>query len=140
LFGNILADPAADLLVLIHFGFILFVFLGGLLVWRWPKMMWLHLPAMAWGALIEFVGFICPLTPLENRLRMAAGADVYAGGFVDRYIMPVVYPDGLTRDAQLVLGTLIVVLNLVIYGVLFVRRKRRRASDSPAIDQRSEDR
>jgi hypothetical protein len=129
-----------DLLVLIHFGFILFVFLGGLLVWRWPRVMWLHLPAMAWGAAIEFVGFICPLTPLENRLRMAAGADVYAGGFVERYIMPVVYPEGLDRSTQLVLGALVIAMNLVIYGIFVVRHKRRRASDSPAIDQRSDDR
>ena len=124
MFGNILAGPAADLLVLIHFGFILFVFLGGLLVWRWPRVMWLHLPAMAWGALIEFVGFICPLTPLENRLRMAAGADVYAGGFVDRYITPVVYPDGLDRSTQLVLGTLIILINLAVYTLVAVKRKR----------------
>ena len=124
MFGNILAGPAADLLVLIHFGFILFVFLGGLLVWRWPRVMWLHLPAMAWGALIEFVGFICPLTPLENRLRMAAGADVYAGGFVDRYITPVVYPEGLDRSTQLVLGTLIILINLAVYTLVAVKRKR----------------
>ena len=124
MFGNILAGPAADFLVLIHFGFILFVFLGGLLVWRWPRVMWLHLPAMAWGALIEFVGFICPLTPLENRLRMAAGADVYAGGFVDRYIMPVVYPEGLDRSMQLVLGTLIILINLAVYTLVVVKRKR----------------
>lgn len=115
----------ADLVVLLHFAFILFVFLGGLLVLRRPRLAWLHLPAVAWGALIEFAGWLCPLTPLENRLRLAAGQEGYATGFVEHYILPVVYPPGLTREVQLVLGVLVLLVNAVAYWLVWRRRKRR---------------
>jgi len=119
-----LTRVAADFVVIIHFGFIVFVVLGGLLVFRWPKLMWLHLPAVAWGVVIEFAGFICPLTPLENRLRIAAGESGYSGGFIDQYLIPVVYPDGLNRPTQIALGILVVSINLVLYGVVVAKRKR----------------
>ena len=119
-----LTRVAADFVVIIHFGFIVFVVLGGLLVFRWPKLMWLHLPAVAWGVVIEFAGFICPLTPLESRLRIAAGESGYSGGFIDQYLIPVVYPDGLNRPTQIALGVLVISINLVLYGVVVAKRKR----------------
>ena len=114
----------ADVVVLVHFGFVLFVVLGGLLVLRRPKVAWAHLPAAVWGALIEFGGWICPLTPIENDLRARAGESPYTGDFVARYLLPVIYPDGLTRDAQIVLGLGVVLLNAAIYAVI-VRRHRK---------------
>ncbi len=120
-----LHQAGADAVLLVHFGFILFVLLGGLLVSKWPRIAWLHLPAVLWGALIEFSAGICPLTPLENRLRQAAGEGGYSGGFVERYLLPVIYPADLTRDVQLLLGLLVLVLNLAIYAAVFwVRRKK----------------
>jgi hypothetical protein len=105
----------ADAVVVVHFGFVLFVLSGGLLVLGWRRVMWLHLPAAAWGALIEFAGWICPLTPLEKWLRRQGNLGGYEGGFVEHYILPVLYPQALTRSVQLVLGLLVVLLNLFIY-------------------------
>ena len=119
----------ADVIVLVHLAFILFVAAGGLLVLRWPRLAWVHVPAVAWGALIELAGWICPLTPLENWLRASAGDAAYAGGFIDRYIMPIVYPAGLTRGMQLALGTAVIAVNLVVYGSLVLRRKRMSSHD-----------
>jgi hypothetical protein len=114
----------ADLIVLIHFSFVLFVVFGGLLVLRWPRVMYLHLPAAAWGAFIELAGGICPLTPLENSLRRSVGLAGYEGGFVEHYILPVLYPAGLTRGVQLTLGMLVIAINLAIYAWVFARRSR----------------
>jgi hypothetical protein len=102
---------------------VLFVVLGGLLVLRWPRAAWLHLPAALWGALIEFTGCICPLTPLEQRLRRAGGDATYSGGFIEHYIVPVLYPTGLTRTTQIVLGAFVIALNLAIYGWVLGRRR-----------------
>ena len=107
---------AADLIVLLHLAFILFVGLGALLCLRWKWMAWLHLPAVAWGAAIEFRQGICPLTPLEQRLRLAAGDAGYAGGFIDHYLLPIIYPAGLDAYVQYALGTLVVLLNLALYA------------------------
>jgi len=112
----------ADLIVALHFGFILFVSLGGLLVLKWPKLMWLHLPAAIWGASIEFAGWICPLTYLENRLRSASGGQ-YASDFIEHYLMPIIYPAGLTREIQIGLGIAVIVLNLLIYAKVIYRAK-----------------
>ena len=114
----------ADLVVLVHFGFVLFVVLGGLLALRWPRAAWVHLPAALWGAGIEFAAGICPLTPLENRFRRLGGEAGYTGGFVEHYVLPVLYPDGLTRGVQLVLGTFVLVLNLVVYAIVWQRSRR----------------
>lgn len=107
---------AADLLVAVHLAFILFVILGGLLVLRWRWIAWLHLPAAAWGAAIEFFGWICPLTPLENRLRAAAGQVGYTHGFIEEYLEPIVYPAGLTADIQIWLGVGVIAINGLIYA------------------------
>jgi Protein of Unknown function (DUF2784) len=123
-----LSGILADVVVGLHVGFVLFVVLGGLLVLRWPRVAWLHLPAAVWGALIEFAGWICPLTPLENRLRQASGASEYAGGFVEHYLLPVLYPAELTRGVQYVLGAGVLVVNAVVYW--WVLRGLRRSSAS----------
>ena len=112
----------ADAVLALHFGFILFVVLGGLLVLRWPRAAWLHVPCAVWGLLIELFGWVCPLTPLENSLRRAAGEAGYAGGFIETYLLPLVYPGGLTREMQLMLAALVVVVNATVY--LFVWRRR----------------
>jgi Protein of Unknown function (DUF2784) len=112
----------ADLVVVIHFSFVLFVILGGLLVLRWPRLAYVHLPAAAWGVLIEFAGWVCPLTPLEQSLRLKAGEPGYSGSFVEHYILPVLYPSGLTRTIQLALGGLVIVINLCVYGYLLRSR------------------
>ncbi len=108
----------ADLVVLVHFGFVLFVILGGMLVLRWKSVVWVHLPAATWGAIVEFMGWICPLTPLEIWLRVMAGQSGYQTGFIAHYLLPVLYPQNLTRDTQIWLGVLVLCLNLAIYGWL----------------------
>jgi len=118
----------ADIVVAIHFLFILFVALGALFVLKWPWVMYLHLPAAGWGALIMFMGWICPLTPLENRLRISAGEAGYSGGFIDQYLMPVIYPAGLTREMQIWLGLAVILLNVLVYGLVFIRRRKRKLS------------
>lgn len=115
----------ADLVVAIHFAFVIFVVAGALLVLRWPRLAWVHVPAAIWGVLIEYAGWICPLTPLEHWLRRAGGETSYEGGFVDHYIIPLLYPIGLTRPTQWVLGTIVLVVNVGVYGLLLVRRWRR---------------
>lgn len=121
---------AANSVVLLHFAFILFVVLGGLVVLRWPRFMWLHMPAAAWGAFIELTGRVCPLTPLENRLRIAAGETGYSGGFIEEYLIPVVYPDELTRWVQISLGVGVVAINLIFYGLLVARRPKANMDDA----------
>ncbi len=115
----------ADALVIFHFTFVGFVLLGALIVLRWRRALWLHLPAVAWGIYIELSHKICPLTPLENRLREHAGIATYQGGFVDHYIMPVLYPDGLTHGMQVALACVIVAINAAAYGWLIASRVRR---------------
>lgn len=112
----------ADLVTLTHFMFLLFVVLGGIAVWWVPKLAWLHLPAVAWGALIEFMGWICPLTPWEQFLRRLAGDEGYSGGFVEHYLLPLLYPEGLTRDVQILLGVLVLAINVTVYALIFRRR------------------
>ena len=114
----------ADLVLVVHLLFVLFVVLGGLLVLRWPALAWLHIPAAVWGVLIEYTGWICPLTPLENSLRVRGGDAGYTGGFIQHYIQPLLYPSGLTRGTQIVLGSLVLLLNLSAYGILLMMVKR----------------
>lgn len=116
----------ADLVLIAHLAFVLFVALGGLLARRWPRVAWIHVPAAAWGVLIEFAGWICPLTPLENRLRARAGQAQYEGDFIARYLMPVIYPEGLTRETQVALGGVALIFNVLVYWRLWRRSSRRR--------------
>ncbi len=119
----------ADLTLIVHFAFIAFIALGGLLSWRWPRLVWLHVPAVAWGVAIITIGFTCPLTPLEKHFRWLAGEGGYEGGFVDRYLEDVIYPDELTHFLRLLAGAAI----LAGYLGLSVRRRRsRRAGRSSA--------
>lgn len=117
----------ADALVLLHLGFVVFVVAGGLLVLRWPRVAWVHVPAAAWGVWIECRAGICPLTPLENRLRAAGGDAGYAGSFVEHYVMPVLYPAGLTPAVQGWLGAVVLALNVAVYGVLLHRMRGQRS-------------
>jgi hypothetical protein len=111
----------AGFIVLVHLSFVVFVAAGALLALRWRWIPWVHLPSAAWAAYVEFSGGICPLTPLENDLRARAGLDYYSGDFIARYLLPVLYPDGLTRDAQFVIGVVVVVVNLGLYSWLWRR-------------------
>jgi hypothetical protein len=113
----------ADAVVLVHLAFVVFVVLGGVLVARWPRVAWAHLPAAAWGAAIEFGGWICPLTYLENHLRLLGGGAAYGGGFVERYILHILYPQGLTRGVQLALGVGVLAINGFVYARLVARRR-----------------
>ena len=114
----------ADLVVGVHALFVVFVVFGGLLALRWPWAAAAHLPAAVWGTLIEFRGWVCPLTPLENSLRASAGQAGYEGGFIEHYLLPVLYPMGLTRGVQLVFGFLVIAVNVVVYGLVLWRRIR----------------
>jgi hypothetical protein len=118
----------AVVVLLVHLAFILFVALGGFLVLRWRWTMWLHLPAALWGTLIMFAGWICPLTPLENHLWRLAGAAGYEGGFIEHYLTSLIYPEGLTRTAQVLIGLAVLILNGTIYGHILVTSLRRRKS------------
>ena len=113
----------ADLVVVVHFSFVLFVILGGLLVLRWPRLAYLHLPAAAWGVLIEFAGWVCPLTPLEQSLRLKAGEQGYSGSFIEHYVLPLLYPSALTRTIQVGIAAIVIAVNLYIYGYLLRTRK-----------------
>jgi hypothetical protein len=114
----------ADLVLVVHLAFVLFVVVGGLLVLRWPRVAWLHVPSAIWGVLIEYTGWICPLTPLENSFRARGGEAGYSGGFIEHYIQPLLYPAGLTRSTQVVLGSLALVLNLTAYAIVVSRMRR----------------
>ena len=116
----------ADSIVVLHLLFIACVVLGGGLVLRWPRLALVHLPAAGWGAVIELSGWICPLTPLENQLRQAAGEAGYPGSFIDHYLLPIIYPAGLTRGIQYGLAAVVIVVNLVAYCWLIYSRGRRR--------------
>ena len=124
---GILFQAVADLVVLFHLAFIVFAVLGGALALRWRWMPWVHLPAVLWGALLEFCGWMCPLVPLENWLRHAVGASGYPGGFVEHYVLPILYPAALTREVQVALGLLMCFVNAAIYLCLWRYRARDRA-------------
>jgi hypothetical protein len=116
---------AADALLLAHFAFVAFVALGGTLVLRWPKLAWVHVPAALWGALVELLGWVCPLTPLEVALRRSAGDAGYSGGFIEHYLVAALYPQSLRRDIQFALGMAVVVVNVAIYGIVMQRARMR---------------
>ncbi|MDH5345165.1 MAG: DUF2784 domain-containing protein [Gammaproteobacteria bacterium] len=116
----------ADLTLLVHLAFIVFVVAGAVVVLRYPRLAWLHLPAATWGAYIEIAGRVCPLTYLENHLRLAAGQQGYADSFIEHYLVPLIYPAGLTHDLQLWLAAIVIVVNVLLYGYLLLRRRKTR--------------
>ena len=119
-----IAGLAAEMIVLVHLGFIVFVALGGFLVIKWHNIAFLHIPCTLWGVLIAFCGWICPLTPLEMHFRKLAGIAGYDGGFIDHYVMPIVYPAGLTRRMQIAFGVTLLVVNLLVYARVLVNRTK----------------
>lgn len=122
-----LYETLADALVVAHLLFIAFVLAGGFLLLRWPHLAWLHLPAAVWGVAVEMLGGVCPLTPLENHFRRLGGGSGYSGGFVERYIVPLIYPEQLSRSDQIVLGTAVLAVNLLAYALAWRRRSRCRS-------------
>lgn len=114
----------ADALVALHAAFVLFVVSGGFLALRWRRLAWLHIPGALWGAIIEFMGWVCPLTPLENHFRRLAGEGGYQGGFIEHYLIPVLYPADYTLALRLTLGVLVVLLNAAAYALYFRKRPR----------------
>lgn len=118
---NAMYGILADAVVLVHVAFVLFVVFGGFLVLRFKRLAWLHIPAVAWAVIVETAGWICPLTPLENLLRLRAGRESYPSDFIDHYIMPVLYPTFLTRETQIALGLSALLINIAIYA--WIRRR-----------------
>jgi len=119
MFYNVLAD----LVLVSHLAFVVFVVVGGTAVLRWPRLAWVHVPAVFWAVLTEYAGWVCPLTPLENALREAGGQATYSGGFIDHYVAAVLYPAGLTRAVQFVLGSIVLLLNALVYWQVARRRR-----------------
>ena len=118
----------ADLIVLVHVGFVVFAVLGGLLAARWQSLVWIHVPAVIWAALVEVFGWVCPLTPLENWLRRKGGQGGYSSDFIAHYVLPILYPEELTREVQIALGVIVVLINSAIYG--WILRSKTRTRDS----------
>jgi len=115
----------ADLVLLVHLAFVAFVALGGLLVVRWPVWSMLHVPSALWGVFVEWSGWTCPLTPLENAWRRCGGQAGYAGGFLDHHVTALLYPSGLTRGTQVALGTFVLGLNLILYSLAVAKHRRK---------------
>lgn len=115
---------AAEAIVILHLGFIIFVVMGALLVLKRRWILFLHIPAALWGALIEFQGWGCPLTPLENSLRAAAGQAGYSEGFIGHYLLPIIYPGSLTPELQITLGIIVIAVNLALYGWVIIKRRK----------------
>ena len=117
---------AADLVLVTHLAFILLVIGGAVLVFRYPKFVWIHIPVAVWGAFVEVTGRICPLTTLENHLRISAGQEGYASSFVEQYIVPVIYPAGLTRNIQFWLAGLVIAINVILYTWIWLGKPSKR--------------
>lgn len=115
------ARVLADIVLLLHLAFIVFVVLGALLVFRWRRIAWLHIPMVLWASMVNLTPWLCPLTPLEKYFRAAAGQAGYEGGFIAHYLLPVIYPRGLTYDLALIVGIGIVVWNVLLYSLLVYR-------------------
>ena len=116
-------NALAAAVVVVHLLFVVFVVAGGVLVLRWPRIAWIHLPAAAWGTFIELSGRVCPLTPLEAALRRRAGLEDYAGDFIANYVFPFLYPAGLTRQAQVLMAGIVIAVNVVVYAYAFYRQR-----------------
>jgi hypothetical protein len=126
------SEALADLVLTLHALFVVFVVCGGFLALRRPPLLGVHVPAMLWGAAVEFGGWICPLTPLENRLRAAAGSEVYAGDFIAHYLGLTLYPPALTRAVQVLLGAMVLLVNVIPYAILWQRWRHPRGQRSDA--------
>jgi Protein of Unknown function (DUF2784) len=124
------SNLAADALLIVHGAFILFAVFGGFAALRWPRVVWLHLPCALWAGLVVGMGWICPLTPLEQQLRTAAGGQGYHGGFIEHYLMAAIYPDGLTRGVQIALALGVLLVNAIAYGLLIKQRRARSANNA----------
>jgi hypothetical protein len=122
---------AADAVVVLHLAFVVFVVAGGLLVFRWRWTAILHLPAVTWAVLLEFYGWLCPLTPLELTLREAGGEAGYQGGFIEHYLLPIIYPDDLTRTLQIGMGAFVVIINISVYACFLWQLKDRNRDKQP---------
>ena len=120
---NLFYRLSADLVFLTHFAFILAVIFGGLIILKWPKLAWVHVPVVTWGFIVELTGRTCPLTPLEQNLRMLAGQEAYQGSFIAHYLIPLIYPQGLTAETRLFYATAIAVVNISVYLLLWWRMK-----------------
>jgi len=125
--ANMLYRILVDIIVVVHLVFVVFAVLGGFLVLRWKRCAWIHLPAVMWAAMIEFFGWVCPLTPLENWLRERSGMMGYQSGFLEHYILPILYPTALTRRLQISLGLIVLAVNVAIYGWVRHRSMKSRA-------------
>jgi hypothetical protein len=123
----------ADLALAVHLAFVVFAIVGGLLALRWRWLPWVHVPAVLWGAVIEFTGWTCPLTPLENAFREAGGSAGYSGPFLDHYVTPILYSTTLTRHDQILYGFGLLLINLFAYGILVLRWRRGDAGRTPAV-------
>ncbi|MBN2521871.1 MAG: DUF2784 domain-containing protein [Bacteroidales bacterium] len=117
----------SNLVVFLHLLFILFVCLGAFLVIKWPRIVWIHIPFALWGIVVEYFNMLCPLTPLENYFRKMSGGNTYETDFIERYIVPLIYPETLTRNLQFVLGSIVIVLNFAIYGFILYKRIKKRS-------------
>lgn len=124
----------AALTVFVHVAFVIFAAAGGVIVLRWPRVAWLHLPAVAWAVFVELSGGFCPLTPLENEFRERGGLQPYSGDFVANYVLPVLYPEGLTRDVQIWIGLGVLAINVAAYAWMMRRRVQRK---SPPLSRRA---
>ena len=120
----------ADLLVVFHLVFILYVMAGALLIFKWPKTLWLNMPACFWGMTVEITGWICPLTPWEIQLRRLAGEEGYTGSFIEHYLIPIIYPSGLTREVQMVLGGTVLIVNLCLYTLILIKKRKRKTPEN----------
>jgi hypothetical protein len=122
-YSPFIAHCIADALVILHLVFIVFVLIGAFMALKWRTLIWVHIPCLIWGVLVEMLGWYCPLTPIENSFREQAGLATYSGDFVMQYIMPIIYPPELTRSLQIFFGLVVLLLNMVAYGLL-IRRWR----------------
>jgi Protein of Unknown function (DUF2784) len=131
-FPTIAFELLSGLTVIVHLVFVIFVIAGGLVVIKWPWLMSLHIPAVIWAAAVELFGWICPLTPLENWFRQRSGQSLYETDFVERWVLPVLYPHDLTRQVQIVLGLFVIIVNLVVYARLYTRIRGQKSSNNDA--------
>ena len=120
----------ADLLVVFHLVFILYVIAGALLIFKWTKTLWLHLPSCFWGMTVEFTGWICPLTPWEIQLRRLAGEEGYSESFIEHYLIPIIYPSGLNWEIQMLLGSIVLIVNLSLYTLILIKRRKRKTPEN----------